>query len=1149
MRKLMKSLFSFSWGMSLFGARQVSQVLTPQNPQQTIGEVSTAFDAVTRSAAEQLDGVFAQAFDAGEKLQKGVMDMMFDAIPMDLSNAAPGSAGVAPSASQGQGQGAPPAPVQPAPVVPVNSGRLNTATFVTLGEGLAAGMGNFTLSAPLQSNSFAAQMARQMQADFPLPLIQEPGIGNAVGFAPLPVRFPAYLQTTVLETLPPQRYANLAAPGFTLRDALTLRPTPPLAHRRDAKQTLCNLILGMQAFVSGHETLRRTQLEEAVDRAPTFALVELGYYDVLEAAVQGNAGLLPEAGAFRNDYEQLLAALRETGADLLAMTIPDPMDTAYFSSVDDAANVLKVSSGFLLTTYDLKADDLISVNGLNEIGYQLFAGETQPLPRHMTITADVASQISHGVDALNAALTAVAADQMALVYDLHGFFRRVKCQGIDVGARRLTAEFLGGFYLLNGYYPGETGHALIANEILGLLNHTYGAGFPAVDIGAVMRADPVADYRQAEGPALTPEQLPRPGAQAVPTAAAAEAMPGSYAAEGASHAVESSPPGPLQLPPGLEQVLPLNKESSYFGDGIAAMHCRDERGIQWGSCGSELFGGLAMVDSHLSGSIRIKFSPPVDHVCDFEVSYEGGFVGDEAVLATPQFFKMAFQQNRVDAVPGMVSRGKLDLRTGLAALGAGGVPDLTFFATYTSNALTALASVNPTFPLLPGSRDKAGPIVFPGPPPTNYGSAWVQFEQRPDGLLDFTFHGSTFVPLGPDIRWPLNFSSASRQFATVPANGTVMHPHLHLSTKPPAAPSGHEQLPEIPFNTVQEFTLYTHNSSFGDKFGLDIPQLGGETTGRSHVMGRVQIQFGEPSGGSVPIAVSNLNPGGVMARFPASPITEVFPGRLPPGPRGYNEFLRFPQRTYSLDDLAILDDPFDIAVGALHLKTGKVIFELLHRGFINQDLIFALLRVEPRTPKDSFFFRGPAWLEKGAAGQTVFRYQGEVFVPYPGGFAFPQPNLTTGFTVVRNSRLDPFLWSRAIQDEEAGAFVMSGGESDVVSSTGNRFSYRYEIPGDPAQHQAVFEYENHSQQGAFRMHSLVWVGFSQSLDSQAGPGEYDTVSFTCFGVWRKDGMESIQQASVQISTSPQTPYVGIQVDSGDVSNVNTKPERQEDALP
>ena len=86
------------------------------------------------------------------------------------------------------------------------------------------------------------------------------------------------------------------------------------------------------------------------------------------------------------------------------------------------------------------------------------------------------------------------------------------------------------------------------------------------------------------------------------------------------------------------------------------------------------------------------------------------------------------------------------------------------------------------------------------------------------------------------------------------------------------------------------------------------------------------------------------------------------------------------------------------------------------------------------------------------------------------------------------------------------------------------------------------------------MHSLAWVGFTNSNGSEAASTsrksvEYDTLSFTCFGVWSKDGVETLLQASAQFSTSPERPYVGIQIDSGIVSNVNTKPPNIKDALP
>ena len=330
---------------------------------------------------------------------------------------------------------------------------------------------------------------------------------------------------------------------------------------------------------------------------------------------------------------------------------------------------------------------------------------------------------------------------------------------------------------------------------------------------------------------------------------------------------------------------------------------------------------------------------------------------------------------------------------------------------------------------------------------------------------------------------------------------------------------------------------------------MNIPAIGGPAKGRSELLGRLQIQFGERTGNSVPFAISALTPGGIMAELEDSPITGAFPGRLWARPQGFNEDLRFPQRTYPLDDLSILDDAFDISVGAFDLRTGYSINQLLHRAFISQDLIFALLRVEPRTPKDSFFFRGPARLQREKNGNLVFRFQGIVGIPYPAGFLFPHPDFTTGFIVGPNSRLDPFLWFHAIQDGQRPRMVAEGSAQHVRASIGDDFSYKYRIPGGPTHDSPMFEYVNNTQQGQFKMHSLAWVGFSDSGTSGNGTSGFDTVTFSGFGVWSKDGVSTLQQAAVQISTSPEKPYVGIQIASGDISNVNTKPEVEADALP
>ncbi len=1107
MREFLDFVFRWTWAVPLLALRQFANMLSPDS---TPGAPDSSAVAGTVSAPQN-------PFPSAQETRP--------------TTGAPGAGSDSVPAVSGQSS--------PAYLPAVNRGDLDVSRMVVLGEGLAAGAGDFALSAETQPWSFPAQMARQMAADFPQRLIEAPGLATGVDFGSLPVRIPAPLQTTVLDQLPPNQVRNLSIPGFRLDDALEFRPRQPLVDRSDSKQTAVNLTWGILPIAQGRDSFP-TQVEHALQQSPTLVLIELGYYEALQAAFTGNPNLLPEPEFFLSQYRELLAQLGRSNAKLVLLSVPDPLHTAYFASLDAAANLLKVDRAFLANTYSINADDVVTVIGFNEIGYQLFAKSIGPLPPGSTLPSSLARNISSRVAAINTELQNLAAEHAAVFHDLASLFLRIAREGYRTGARTLTGAYLGGFYSLNGCYPGQTGQAIIANEILDLLNRTHNSSFPLIDISATMSSDPVAAYRPAAGPpwtmqqlqaALTAKDLPQPEA-----APSAEFRPTHSGPNGDWTPFATAPQAklPLQLPPGLEQTLPLSKAASYFGDGISPVNARDPQGIQWGSSGNLLFGGLAMVDSHLTGSLRIKFSPPVNDVTQFQIDYLGGFAGEDSVLVTPQYFKMAFQQNRVDAVPGQVSSGRLNLATGE-------VTNLTVYARYSSTALLALVSVNPTFP--------RQPLSFPG----QYGSAWAQFEQRPDGNLDFSFYGSTFVPLGKDIIWPLNFVGPSGQFATIPAAGTVMHPHLSISTKEPAVESG-GTAPDIPFNTLQEFTLFTHNSAFGDAFHLNVPFLGGPAKGRSHLLGRLQIQFGGKTGNSVPVAVWTLPPGGMMSPLPPSPITQVFPGRLSAGPQGFNENLRFPLRTYPLDDLSILDDPFDISVSAIDLRTGRCLNDLLHRAFISQDLIFALLRVEPRTPKDSFFFRGPALVAKDARNQNVFRFQGIVHIPYPPGFQFPHPDFTTAFTVGPGSALDPFLWLHAIQAGEARGVFKEGSATHVHSSTGDDFSYRYMISADPEQQEAVFEYENHTQQGKFTMHSMAWVDFSNSGTSapdgeRYGAEEYDTVSFTGFGIWNKDGVSTLQQASVQISTSQSKPYVGIQIAAGDVSNVNTKPQNEQVALP
>ena len=377
--------------------------------------------------------------------------------------------------------------------------RLDTTNFIVLGEGLAAGMADFSLKDVYQEKNFPAQMAKQMNAAFPQPLIQASGIGNVPGFPPMPVRAPGPGQGAVRKDFPPALFVfNLSVPGFRIEDAIQRRPAAPLIQQYDMQQTVTNLILGYPALILRNKPLW-TQLEYAKQMNPTLALVELGYYEVLEAAATGNLQRLPDVAAFKASYNTILNGLLDNGSEVIVTTVPDPFDTGYFTTLNAATRLVRAPASVIASLYKLAPTDLLTVNGVTAIANQLVADDVGPLPTGSVVTAAVADQIRARVRALNQEINALAQQNRLLVYDLQALFSRVRASGLLVGSKVLTADYLGGFYSLDGYYPGRTGHALIANEILTLINRSFREEFPLINLIDIAADDPAVRFSTKPG--------------------------------------------------------------------------------------------------------------------------------------------------------------------------------------------------------------------------------------------------------------------------------------------------------------------------------------------------------------------------------------------------------------------------------------------------------------------------------------------------------------------------------------------------------------------------------------------------------------------------------------------------------------------------
>ncbi len=125
-----------------------------------------------------------------------------------------------------------------------------------------------------------------------------------------------------------------------------------------------------------------------------------------------------------------------------------------------------------------------------------------------------------------------------------------------------------------------------------------------------------------------------------------------------------------------------------------------------------------------------------------------------------------------------------------------------------------------------------------------------------------------------------------------------------------------------------------------------------------------------------------------------------------------------------------------------------------------------------------------------------------------------------------------------MKDRDDVDITRSARADRILSGKGELVSYRLTIPGDLRKRKPEFVYENHSQQSSFTMHSLAWLGFGNS--GTGAEGEYDTLSFSCFGVWRSlNGKDKIVQAAVQLSRSPKALWVGIQIARAEIGDADT----------
>ncbi len=114
-------------------------------------------------------------------------------------------------------------------------------------------------------------------------------------------------------------------------------------------------------------------------------------------------------------------------------------------------------------------------------------GLTNANPWPSTLILDDAEQVD--VQARTAAFNTImrnkAAAEGLAVFDAYTFFDGIAATGIATSGVNNTTEYItGNLFSLDGVHPTPRGYAVIANELLRIINAKYGATLPAVDAGS-----------------------------------------------------------------------------------------------------------------------------------------------------------------------------------------------------------------------------------------------------------------------------------------------------------------------------------------------------------------------------------------------------------------------------------------------------------------------------------------------------------------------------------------------------------------------------------------------------------------------------------------------------------------------------------------
>ncbi|GGD53804.1 hypothetical protein GCM10011514_17470 [Emticicia aquatilis] len=218
----------------------------------------------------------------------------------------------------------------------------------------------------------------------------------------------------------------------------------------------------------------------------TFFVASIGEQDLLSYAASGGKTSMTETSSFAINIQKLLDALVANKAKGVLTNIPSVLDLPYFNfyTFQELAKSVGTTDIYITTGNGIvrvaTANDKILMEAISNVGKANAAGQKKgfsmayPLTSEEVLDKDEISIIASRLSDFNGVLKLEADKRGILLTDLNGLYAQVKSKTYTVnGVKFDNSLFTGGFFSLDGINPTPRGSAVIANEIIKVINENY----------------------------------------------------------------------------------------------------------------------------------------------------------------------------------------------------------------------------------------------------------------------------------------------------------------------------------------------------------------------------------------------------------------------------------------------------------------------------------------------------------------------------------------------------------------------------------------------------------------------------------------------------------------------------------------------------